>query len=128
MQHFIVGSHLRRLPPAQFHFHKECPVVSHRLGHAVKTIRLNELVVRLAENLASRYNVSVPQIIEALLVDCAEREMQGDAPPASALDQMHPMGGDGHVIDLNEARQRRRRRDAERFPKDHAESCDWRET
>ena len=89
--------------------------MSHSLGHTRKTLHLKEPVVRLAENLAGRYSVTVPQLIEALLVDCAEREMQGEAPPASALEQMHPVDGGSRVIDFSEARQRRRWRDADRF-------------
>ena len=96
--------------------------MSHSLGHAWKTIHLTEPVVRLAANLASRYSVTVPQLIEALLVDCAEREMQGEAAPASALANMHPADGDRRVIDFNEARQRRRWRDADRFLEKRAET------
>lgn len=87
--------------------------MSSGLGREVKTLRLAEPVVRLAENLASRYNVTVPQLIEALLLDYADRGMQGEAPPAPALAQ--PQRDDGRVIDISAARTSRRRRDATRF-------------
>jgi len=90
--------------------------MSYSPGRALKTLRLEESVVRLAANLASRYNVTVPQLIEALLLDYAEREMQGQASPAPALMQPQPSREDGRVIDFGEARLRRRQRDAARFP------------
>lgn len=80
--------------------------MSHSLGYTRKTIHLKEPVV----------------LIEALLVDCAERKIQGEAAPASALAHMHPADGDSRVIDFSEARQRRRWRDADRFREKHAET------
>ena len=73
----------------------------------MKSIRLDEPVVRLAEKLASRYRVTVPQFVEAVLIDWAEREMQGQTFP-SALEQGPPLRQDRRVIDISEARHRRR--------------------
>lgn len=81
--------------------------MSHNLGPAVKSIPLDEPVVRLAEQLASRYSVTVPQFVEAVLIDWAEREMQGET-FSSALGQRQPMRPGRRVIDIGEARRRRR--------------------
>jgi len=77
---------------------------------AVKPIRLDEPVARLAEKLASRYNVTVPQFIEAVLIDWAERETA----PISTLAPSPPSHQHGRVIDLNQARLRGRRQDRRR--------------
>jgi hypothetical protein len=73
---------------------------------AVRPIRLDEPVARLAEKLAGRYNVTVPQLIEAVLIDWAEREASEPLAPACALTQRPSSRQDRRVIDLNEARLR----------------------
>lgn len=93
--------------------HGEVPV-SPRLRRQTSPLYLDEPVLRLAETLAGRYCISVPQLIAAVLLDHAEREMPGEVPPASG--EPRPAGEDSRVIDITTARRRRRWRGAKRFP------------
>lgn len=57
-----------------------------------RTVRLDERVGRVAEALAARYRVTVAELVEALLLGCAERDAL--APPAGAPDRVR-MGPPG---------------------------------
>jgi hypothetical protein len=84
------------------------------------SIRLDEPIVRIAEHLSDRYRVTVQQLVEALVLGCAESS--GDAardaaaaaaPPSPAPVEMVGVPrarrprGPGKVIDLCAARRRR---------------------
>jgi hypothetical protein len=68
------------------------------------TVRLNEPVMRAAEQAAAAVNVTVAKLFEILLVDyvCAGTRMS-DAPPAPAP------RSNAKVIELKDVRQRRHR-------------------
>ena len=65
------------------------------------TLRLDEAVMRLAERTAARFDLTVAQLFECLLLDCAERTVNVPSPP-------HPRPH-ADVIDINDARRRGRR-------------------
>ena len=67
-------------------------------------LQLDEAVIRLAERIAERYNLTPQQLIETLLLDCQERE-PAPAAPAPARRKSR-----GRVIEMAAARQRREER------------------
>jgi len=67
------------------------------------SVTLSEATVGLAEKLAERYGVTVQELIEALLLECAGER------PAKTTPRAQPRGT-SHVIDLDQARERRTRR------------------
>lgn len=81
-----------------------------------RTIRLDESVTRLAEILAHRYGVTVAELIEALLLGCAERDAVGmpsrEAEPGTGPGVASGSRGPARVIELAQARRRPRRRAA----------------
>ncbi len=76
-----------------------------------RTLRIHEAVLRMAIELARRYDVAVEDFIEALVVGCAERDATaaGRALPDSpvALPPPSPSPGPGRVIPIADARRRR---------------------
>jgi hypothetical protein len=68
---------------------------------AKDSVTLSEATVRLAEKLAERFGVTVKELIEALLLECAG-ENPAKTPPSQAR-------AASRVIDLDQARERRRR-------------------
>jgi hypothetical protein len=70
------------------------------------TIRLDESVVRLAERIASRYGITVQQLIETLLLDWREPESPPHVPPVAKPKRR------ARVIDITEARRHRTDRSA----------------
>ena len=64
------------------------------------SVTLSEATVRLAEKLAERFGVTVQELIEALLLECAGEHPPKATPPPQAR-------GASRVIDLDQARQRR---------------------
>ena len=54
------------------------------LDSATTSALLEESVARLAETLASRYGISVPALIQAILLDYADRGMPREVPPEPA--------------------------------------------
>ncbi len=82
-----------------------------KIGRFAKALRLDEPVIRLAEYLADRYDVTVQELIEALLLSCDQgNDAEIDAPPPMAEPEPLPRRRGGrpcHVIDLAEARRRR---------------------
>ena len=65
-----------------------------------RSLRLNEATVRLAENLATRFGVTVQEFIEALLLEIAGQSIEPRVQPRQS-------GEAARLIDLDEARQRR---------------------
>jgi len=75
----------------------------HLQPRAKDSVKLSEATVRLAEKLAERYGVTVQELIEALLLECAgERPAKATPPPEARVNP--------RVIDLDQARERRTRR------------------
>jgi hypothetical protein len=75
------------------------------------TIRLDAPNLRLANLLAMRYGVTLQQLIEALVLGCAERDGVGG--PGAATPVATPSNDTrrrGNVIDLSAVRERRRAR------------------
>jgi hypothetical protein len=70
---------------------------------AKDSVTLSEATVRLAEKLAERFGVTVKELIEALLLECAGENPAKTAPPSQAR-------AASRVIDLDQARERRTRR------------------
>lgn len=86
-----------------------------------QTIRLDEPVIHIARYLARRYRVTLQQLVEALLVSCAERDAAARADPAHTENVDGPVlvpaptyaptrRVRGKVIDLRVAQQRRQER------------------
>jgi len=88
------------LPAAEL---QQSSVVPEHVQPRAQSIRLTEATVRLAENLATRFGVTVQELIEALLLECAG-ESPSEAPSLPRVD------GTARVIDLDQARQQRVRR------------------
>jgi len=66
-------------------------------------LTLSEATVRLAEKLAERYGVTVQELVEALLLECAgERPGKATQPPRAR--------GASRVIDLEQARKQKAQR------------------
>src|SRR5919204_2505075 len=82
-----------------------------KIGRFAKTVRLDEPVIRLAEYLAERYDVTVQELIEALLLSCDDGSNSESTAPPPVLTPDPPrrrrLGRSGHVIDLADARRRR---------------------
>jgi len=75
----------------------------HLQPRAKDSVKLSEATVRLAEKLAERYGITVQELIEALLLECAgERPVKAARPPEAR--------GNSRVIDLDRAREQRTRR------------------
>jgi len=70
---------------------------------AKDSLALSEARVRLAEKLADRYGVTVQELVEALLLECAgERPAKATPPPRAR--------GASRVIDLEQARKQKAQR------------------
>jgi hypothetical protein len=67
------------------------------------SVTLSEATVRLAEKLAERFGITVQELIEVLLLECAGERPAKATPPPQAR-------GTSRVIDLDQARERRTRR------------------
>ena len=70
---------------------------------ARRSLRLDEATVRLAENLAARFGVTVQEFIEALLLEIAGQSIEPPVAPRRSAEA-------ARLIDLDEARERRTRR------------------
>jgi len=73
------------------------------------TVRLEGPNLLLANVLATRYRVTLQQLIEALVLGCAERDGV-DGPSAETPVETRSTPRGGNVIDLNASRERRRAR------------------
>lgn len=90
-----------KLPAAGLHAQRSMP--EQLQPRAKDSVRLSEATVRLAEKLAERYGVTVQELIEALLLECAGERPPKSTPPPEVRDT-------SRVIDLDQARERRARR------------------
>jgi hypothetical protein len=74
-------------------------------GFDGSSLRLDEMTTRLAERLAMRFGVTPQYLIETLLLECAGRQTQAAALPASPRTK-----NPAPVIDFKKARRERSRR------------------